>query len=187
VTPGMMPSGFQDSVDLSPPFLKDLVEDSQAVDDQKDMDDHVVGRQAWKWASTANTKISGSWTTSAASSFGAEFDFAFVISEEGDTMIEPMTVERRVSIWDVVMTFRERLRGVNGVEGVLGSQGADAILLSVVVNNMERELRRQIYNCEMELMERFLGTEFDFHVLDRRNRPLCDLVSVELSDVYLRA
>ena len=83
-----------------------------------------------------------------------------------------------------VLTFKEILENIEGIEGILGEQGTDGLSLSVIVNRASKERCREIYDCEMQLMQR-LDTGFDFRLIDRRDHPLCDVVNVELYDIYL--
>lgn len=87
---------------------------------------------------------------------------------------------------EVVVTFRDLLESVEGVEGILSDRSGDGFSLSVIVNNPSEEQRREIYDREWGLMQHYLGTGIDFHLVDRQNRPLRDVAAIELFDVYIR-
>lgn len=103
-----------------------------------------------------------------------------------NSMSESNEAERQASAHQATVTFRRLLRGVEEVEGILASETTEGVLMCVITNDPSRDHRRTIYSREWELMQRYLGTGFDFHLIDRRDRPLCDVVSVDDSDIYLR-
>jgi hypothetical protein len=102
-----------------------------------------------------------------------------------DVAIDSQPQERQVPVWKAALIFKEILGNIEGIEGILGEQGTDGPSLSVIVNRASKECCREIYDCEMQLMQR-LDTGFDFRLIDRRDRPLCDVLNVELYDIYLR-
>jgi hypothetical protein len=102
------------------------------------------------------------------------------------TAMESQSARTRPAVWQVVQAFSKILHDVEGVEGVLGDQTAEGLTLTVVMNNPSKEHRREIYDCEWKLTQRYSDASFDFHLIDRRDRPLCDVASIELSDIYVR-
>jgi len=104
----------------------------------------------------------------------------------GDMVIKPHLQERQTSIEKAALIFKEILQGIEGIEGILGKQGTEqGPLLSVIVNRAPKSRRREIYDCEMQLMQR-LDTGFDFRLIDRRDQPIQNITSIELYDIYLR-
>ncbi len=103
-----------------------------------------------------------------------------------NSMPESTGIERQVSAERAALAFRRLLGGLEGVESILASETPEGVIVSVVANNPSREHRRKIFDREWDLMQRYLGTAFDFHLIDRRDRPLCDVVSVDNSDIYVR-
>ena len=95
-------------------------------------------------------------------------------------------VERRASSDQAARSLRRLLRQLEQVEGIFASETAEGITVSIITNNPSLDHRRAIYAREWDLMQSYPGTGFDFHLIDRRDRPLFDVVSLDDSDVYLR-
>jgi len=100
--------------------------------------------------------------------------------------MESQSARSRPAVWQTVQAFRKILQDVEGIEGILGNQTAEGLVLTVVMNNPPRERRREIYDCEWKLTQQYSEASFDFHLIDRRDRPLCDVISIEFSDIYVR-
>lgn len=82
--------------------------------------------------------------------------------------------------------LRRLLTGIQGVEGILARETPDGVSVSIVANHLSREQRREIYDREWELMQFFVGTGFDFHLVDRQGRELREVVALDDVDLYLQ-
>lgn len=80
----------------------------------------------------------------------------------------------------------DSLRRMASAEAVIARESPEGVQVLVIVNNASVDDRRAIYSREWELMRQHLEASFQFRVLDRRDQPLCDVVSLELHDVFLR-
>ncbi len=58
--------------------------------------------------------------------------------------------------------------------------------LWTVVDRVDDATRDAIYWQEWALMERYPDVDFDFHILERRGRPLDTFLSLADMDVFLR-
>lgn len=63
-----------------------------------------------------------------------------------------------------------------GVERILIATDAYAIHIWSIVNNISDEGKHCIYAHEGTLLDRFPHAPFDFHVVDRQNMPIDDLI-----------
>jgi hypothetical protein len=97
------------------------------------------------------------------------------------------TDEHRPSLLQALVVYRKILHCVDGIHAILGREGDAGLTLVVIVNHMPRESRRRIHVCEWELMQHYPETGFDFRVIELRDRPLDEVVSVQLYDQYLPA
>lgn len=68
------------------------------------------------------------------------------------------------------------LSSAPGVERILMATDEYAIHVWSIVNNMSDEGKHRIYACEGSLLDRFPHVPFDFHVVDRRDAPIDDLI-----------
>jgi hypothetical protein len=57
--------------------------------------------------------------------------------------------------------------------------GITRVAMFVITNNPSQEERKDIYRAEMGIMEMFEGLKFDFHVIDRRDRRLEDIATLD--------
>jgi hypothetical protein len=99
---------------------------------------------------------------------------------------EDKVIERQASAGEAAFAFKELLYAVEGVEAVMATKSIDGVSMICIVNNVPRAQRREIHDLEWMLMQQYLGTGFDFRIVDLRGRPLCDVISVETADAYLR-
>ena len=102
----------------------------------------------------------------------------------------PLTTERirpeRAQLQQIAAAFHAMVRDIQAVEGILINEIEDGILLSTVVNNIELDDRREIHRRELGFMRQWRHVGFDFYVMDRRDKNLCNMVTLEKADVYLR-
>ncbi len=97
-----------------------------------------------------------------------------------------LTTRQVMDRWEPLYVFRELLRGLDRVEGLMATLYEDGFVIWTIVNGADEALRKQIYELEWALMECFPRLGFDFNLLEREGRPLHDLVTVEHMDLYLR-
>jgi hypothetical protein len=93
---------------------------------------------------------------------------------------EAVTKEYLVSEpWLSMLVFRRMLEGVPTLEKLLARVQDWGLTIWVIVNNSTEDIRYQIYNKEWELMQRFPGLGVTFDVIDREDRPLEQLVTLQ--------
>jgi hypothetical protein len=96
------------------------------------------------------------------------------------TTREAVTREYTVSEpWLSLVVFRQMLEGLPTVETLLVRVQDWGLRVWTIVNNSSEEIRCQIYNKEWELMQRFPGLGVTFELIDREDRPLEQLVTLE--------
>lgn len=66
---------------------------------------------------------------------------------------------------------------VPAVESVLVSREAEGVLVWSVVSKASDEIRYRIYDRERLIMDLFPDLSFDFHIIDRGERPVEELIS----------
>lgn len=83
---------------------------------------------------------------------------------------------------EIAFAFREMLRNIRGVEAVLVDRAAEGFSVVVIVNDVARDHRQEIYRCEWELMQQCPDVGIDFRVVDRRNRSLSNFITMGVSE-----
>jgi len=82
-----------------------------------------------------------------------------------------------------MLVFRRMLQGIPAVEKLLARAHDWGLMIWVIVNNSTADTRYQIYDKEWELMQRFSGLGVNFHVIDRQDRPLEQLITLQDIDL----
>ncbi len=85
--------------------------------------------------------------------------------------------------WACMLVFRRMLQGIPAVEKLLARAQDWGLMIWVIVNNSTEDTRYQIYDKEWELMQRFSGLGVNFHVIDRQDRPLEQLITLQDIDL----
>jgi len=85
-----------------------------------------------------------------------------------------------------VQVFWERLATIPAVEAVMARRTGDRYAVWTVVDRIDDQTRETIYWQEWALMEQYPESDFDFHLLERRGRPLETLVTVTAMDFFIR-
>jgi len=97
-----------------------------------------------------------------------------------NTIREAVTREHLVSEpWLSLVVFRQMLEGVPTVETLLVRVQDWGLRVWTVVNNSSEDIRGQIYRKEWELMQRFPSLGVTFELIDREDRPLEQLATLE--------
>lgn len=79
----------------------------------------------------------------------------------------------------------KKIADVNKVEYIYYSRQGEVNSVWVIINELDRGVRKQIYKKQMAIMD-YLRTElFDFHVVARMNKPLTSIINQEnISLIY---
>jgi len=100
------------------------------------------------------------------------------------TAFEPVAKEAlRPDPWISVSVFRRMLDGIPSVEKLLARTHDWGLRIWIIVNNSTEDVRYQIYDKEWELMQRFPGLGVAFDLIDREDRPLEHLVTLQDMDM----
>jgi len=87
----------------------------------------------------------------------------------------------------VILSFADLMSQISEVEAVLGLVDDGAFSLWSVTDEASVEVEDRIYEMEGKLMDTFPGAGFDFHLIERRGRPLEEIVSLDHFAIhYLR-
>ena len=99
---------------------------------------------------------------------------------------EESTIQAREA-QKVIRSFVNLMSQISEVEAVLGMVDDGAFSLWSVTDEASVEVKDRIYEMEGRLMDMFPGEGFDFHLIERRGRPLEEIVSLDHFAVhYLR-
>ena len=99
---------------------------------------------------------------------------------------EESTIQAREA-QKVIRSFVNLMSQISEVEAVLGMVDDGAFSLWSVTDEASVEVKDRIYEMEGRLMDIFPGEGFDFHLIERRGRPLEEIVSLDHFAVhYLR-
>jgi len=85
----------------------------------------------------------------------------------------------------LMVDFARSLADIRPVEQVIGRKTPLGYWILTVVNAASKDECHAVYDREWNLMNSHPGESFDFHVLDRRNQPLAELISPEVSDFVM--
>ena len=100
------------------------------------------------------------------------------------TSFEPVTKEARTpDPWISMSVLWRMLEGIPSVEKLMARTHDWGLRIWIIVNNSTEDVRYQIYDKEWELMQRFPGLGVTFDLIDRENRPLEQLVTLQGVDV----
>jgi len=100
------------------------------------------------------------------------------------TSFEPVAQEALMpDPWISMSVFRRMLEGIPSVEKLMARTNDWGLRIWIIVNNSTEDVRYQIYDKEWELMQRFPGLGVTFDLIDRENRPLEQLVTLQDVDV----
>jgi hypothetical protein len=87
----------------------------------------------------------------------------------------------------VIRSFAELMSQISEVEAVMGMLDDGAFSLWSVTDEASMEVEDRIYEMEGKLMDMFPSEGFDFHLIERRGRPLEEIVSLDHFAIhYLR-
>gem|GEM_PF-1612989 len=87
--------------------------------------------------------------------------------------------------WISMSVFQRMLEGIPSVEKLMARTHDWGLRIWIIVNNSTEDVRYQIYDKEWELMQRFPGLGVTFDLIDREDRPLEQLVTLQDVDVQL--
>lgn len=100
------------------------------------------------------------------------------------THFEPVAKEAIMpDPWISMSVFRRMLEGIPNLEKLMARTHDWGLRIWIIVNNSTEDVRYQIYDKEWELMQRFPGLGVTFDLIDRENRPLEQLVTLQDVDV----
>ncbi len=85
-----------------------------------------------------------------------------------------------------VQALWERLAAIPVIEAVMAQRAGNQYAIWTVANRVDEETREFMYWQEWALMEQYPDLDFDFHLLERQERPLETLVTVTDMDVFMR-
>jgi len=116
--------------------------------------------------------------------FAREFGLIGMVESGGKVMVyevgEHMTAQK------VGRRLAQKLHHLPTVESIFVQNRPWGFECWVVANQIERGQRFSLYDSEWELMEQFPGVGLKFHLLDRRNRALAGMVTLDLSDAIVQ-
>ncbi|HID28698.1 MAG TPA: hypothetical protein EYP19_01690 [Desulfobacterales bacterium] len=87
-------------------------------------------------------------------------------------------------IEEIYQTFIDLLSQIPTVEAILTTQEGRVFCFWSVVNWLDDAIEDEIYQREGELMDRFPEDLFDFHLIERRDRNLEEIISPSSFAVY---
>jgi hypothetical protein len=91
---------------------------------------------------------------------------------------EEFTIQARET-QKVLRAFADLTSQIPEVEAVLGILDDGAFSLWSVTDEASMEVEDRIYEMEGKLMDMFPSEGFDFHIVERRGRPLEEIVSLD--------
>lgn len=91
---------------------------------------------------------------------------------------EKFTIQTREA-QEVIHSFANLTSHIPEVEAVLGMLDDKVFSLWSVTDEVSVEVEDRIYEMEGKLMDMFPGEGFDFHIIERRGRPLEEIVSLD--------
>jgi hypothetical protein len=80
----------------------------------------------------------------------------------------------------------ERFFSIPEVEYVFLSIEKDSMDIWTVINKLDREIRKKIYDVEYDILDIIKGFEFDFHVICRNNRTIEELYPSNARMIFQR-
>ena len=93
---------------------------------------------------------------------------------------EEFTIQAREA-QKVIRSFADLMSQISEVEAVLGTLDDGAFSLWSVTDEVSVEVEDRIYEMEGRLMDMFPGEGFDFDIVERRGRPLEEIVSLVIA------
>ena len=93
---------------------------------------------------------------------------------------EESTIQAREA-QKVIRSFADLMSQISEVEAVLGTLDDGAFSLWSVTDEVSVEVEDRIYEMEGRLMDMFPGEGFDFEIVERRGRPLEEIVSLVIA------
>jgi len=91
---------------------------------------------------------------------------------------EEFTIQAREA-QKVIRSFANLMSQISEVEAVLGTLDDGAFSLWSVTDEASVEIEDRVYEMEGKLMDMFPSEGFDFHLIERRGRPLEEIVSLD--------
>lgn len=103
----------------------------------------------------------------------------------GDSIVEPRPATREATINQAANSLKRMLSRVPVVEAVLVECFEDGVDISIIVNHADREHRWQIYEQQLQLLRRYWDLSLEFHLIDRRDSAIEEVVDLEACDLLL--
>jgi len=79
-----------------------------------------------------------------------------------------------------------KISEINEVEYILISKRENYIEIWTIINKLDREVRKKIYDKEFDILEKIKGIYFDFHVICSNDREPKDLLSAHSKLIFKR-
>ena len=104
-----------------------------------------------------------------------------VVQEESVLVENQTAVAVETDVWAPVLTFREMLVGLPGVEALQVQKRSWGFTLWVIVNNSTEDTRYRIYDAQLELIEKYPEVGFNFNVFERHNNLSPSFADIEFT------
>lgn len=83
--------------------------------------------------------------------------------------------------------IREMFSEISSVDSIFVNQHQDTFLVTIVLPEKDYETEDRVYGVELELMDKFPNSLFDFNVIALSGRKLTDVVTPSGQLVFYRA
>lgn len=103
----------------------------------------------------------------------------------GEVEPEQVLSTEAVHIPEEMRALVEWLRAIPAVEALRAREIEQGFKTWVVVNNATEQTRYAIYRAEWDLMRRFPGVVFDFHLVDREGEDLNSIISFDEGTLFI--
>ena len=80
--------------------------------------------------------------------------------------------------------FVEMVQGLPGVARIYLSYEEGTIHIWTVLSAQHKDIRRDVYECELALMEQFLAYEYDFHVIGAADNAIEELLPPQAEALF---
>ncbi|HZX13165.1 MAG TPA: hypothetical protein VFF49_02045 [Thermodesulfobacteriota bacterium] len=117
-------------------------------------------------------------------------------------MVEPFSVSSTLQVnWEAVLSSSREsetisselinaiiseIATVTSVEQIFVKEKNRVVTIWTIINDDDRQVRRNIYEKEENVFDRFPDIKLDFNVVMRRNRPLEEIMSFDREPIYKR-
>lgn len=106
----------------------------------------------------------------------SEFDIYYLYSLLHKPLMETLVSRGTQPVGEIVSAdtadwskitefFKSRVSGIPEVKGAFATVEDEQVCIWTIIDEKDKEVRRKIYDIEMELMEHFTDISFDFHVI----------------------